>query len=230
MIVYYVKYELKVIPIRDTIPSRQFPVVNTILIVVNSLVFFYELSLGNSLDSFIKTYGLIPDYLGKHNAFFDRVYPFFTSMFLHGGWFHLIGNMLYLFIFGDNVEDRMGHFKYLIFYLFSGLAAAFSQILINIHSTIPMVGASGAISCVLGAYILYFPRSRILTLVPIFLFIQFVEIPALLFLLIWFVMQFFSGVYTLAVTNDTGGVAFWAHVGGFVAGFILAKPFQKRGY
>jgi hypothetical protein len=218
-----------VIPIRDTIPSRRFPIINTILIVINSIVFFYELSLGHSLDSFIKTYGLIPDNLGEGRAFVAQVYPFFTSMFIHGGWFHLIGNMLYLYIFGDNVEDKIGHFKYLIFYLISGIAAAFLQVLINTHSAIPMVGASGAISGVLGAYILYFPRSRVLTLVPIFLVIQFVEIPALIFLLFWFVMQFFSGVVTLAATKSTGGVAFWAHVGGFVAGFILARLFQKKG-
>jgi membrane associated rhomboid family serine protease len=226
----YVEYKIEVIPIRDTIPSRRFPVVNTSIIVINCIVFFYELSLGNALNSFIKTYGLIPDNLGEGRAFLVQVYPFFTSMFIHGGWFHLLGNMLYLFIFGDNVEDRMGHFKYLIFYLISGTAAAFSQIVTNIHSTIPMVGASGAISGVLGAYILYFPRSRVLTVVPIFLVIQLIEIPAALFLLLWFIMQFFSGVATLAIANNTVGVAFWAHVGGFVAGFILATPFKKKEY
>jgi membrane associated rhomboid family serine protease len=151
-------------------------------------------------------------------------------MFLHGGWFHLIGNMLFLYIFGDNVEDRMGHFKYIIFYLISGLAAAFTQIIINIYSTIPMVGASGAISGVLGAYILFFPHSRILTLVPIFFFIQIVEIPAVIFLLIWFIIQFFSGVASLAATQNTGGVAFWAHIGGFVVGLILSRFFQKKEY
>jgi membrane associated rhomboid family serine protease len=219
-----------VIPIRDTIPSRSFPIVNTIFIVVNTIVFFYEISLGNSLDGFIKAFGLIPERLGEGTAFVSQAYPFFTSMFIHGGWFHLIGNMLYLYIFGDNVEDRMGHFKYLIFYLIAGIAAAFSQILTNLHSGIPMVGASGAISGVLGAYILYFPRSRVLTIIPIFLIIQFVEIPAYLFLLFWFVMQFFSGVASLAIAKSAGGVAFWAHVGGFVAGFILARLFQKKGY
>ncbi|MCI0454930.1 MAG: rhomboid family intramembrane serine protease [Candidatus Dadabacteria bacterium] len=218
------------IPIRDTIPSRSFPIVNTIFIVVNTIVFFYEISLGNSLDSFIKAFGLIPDRLGEGRAFVSQTYPFFTSMFIHGGWFHLIGNMLYLYIFGDNVEDKMGHFKYLAFYLIAGIAAAFSQILTNLHSGIPMVGASGAISGVLGAYILYFPRSRVLTIIPIFLIIQFVEIPAYLFLLFWFVMQFFSGVASLALAKSAGGVAFWAHVGGFVAGFILAKLFEKKGY
>jgi membrane associated rhomboid family serine protease len=194
-------------------------------------VFFYEFSLGTDLNSFINNYGLVPAYLlSQDTSLIDRIYPFFTSMFLHGGWLHLIGNMLYLYIFGDNVEDRMGHFKYLLFYLISGFAAAFAQIIINLYSTIPMVGASGAISGVLGAYILFFPRSRILTLVPIFFFIQLVEIPAAILLLLWFIIQFFSGVASVAITQNTGGVAFWAHIGGFVAGLILSRFFQKKGY
>jgi membrane associated rhomboid family serine protease len=151
-------------------------------------------------------------------------------MFLHGGWFHLIGNMLFLYIFGDNVEDRMGHFKYLLFYLICGLGAAFTQIITNVRSEIPMVGASGAISGILGAYILLFPKSRIVTLVPIFFFLHIVEIPAAVFLLIWFIIQFFSGVATLAASKSTGGVAFWAHVGGFVVGLVLTRFFIKKGY
>ncbi len=220
------------IPLRDRIPSSSFPIVNIILIVLNVLVFFYEFSLGSDLNSFINNYGLVPAYLlsSQDTGLIDRVYPFFTSMFLHGGWLHLIGNMLYLYIFGDNVEDRMGHFKYLLFYLISGFAAAFAQIITNVHSTIPMVGASGSISGVLGAYILFFPRARILTLVPIFFFIQLIEIPAFILLLLWFVIQFFSGVASLAATQNTGGVAFWAHVGGFLAGLIFASLFQKKGY
>ncbi len=216
------------IPIRDTIPSRSFPIINTVLIVVNSLVFFYELTLGDDLPSFIKDYALIPAYFSFSTR--HSIYPLFTFMFLHSGWLHIIGNMLYLYIFGDNVEDRMGHFKYLIFYLISGLISAFSQTLANLHSAIPMIGASGAIAGVLGAYILFFPKSKVLTLLPIFIFIQIVEIPAWIFLLIWFVIQFFSGVASLAVAQNGGGVAFWAHIGGFVAGLILAKPFQKSGY
>jgi len=219
------------IPLRDSIPSSSFPIVNVIFIVINVLVFFYEFSLGTDLNSFINNYGLVPAYLlSQDTSLIDRIYPFFTSMFLHGGWLHLIGNMLYLYIFGDNVEDRMGHFKYLLFYLISGFAAAFAQIIINLYSTIPMVGASGAISGVLGAYILFFPRSRILTLVPIFFFIQLVEIPAAILLLLWFIIQFFSGVASVAITQNTGGVAFWAHIGGFVAGLILSRFFQKKGY
>jgi membrane associated rhomboid family serine protease len=218
------------IPIRDTIPSRSFPIVNTTLIVVNILVFFYELSLGSHLPRFINRYGLIPaSFTASGDADF-RIYPFFTFMFLHGGWLHIIGNMLYLYIFGDNVEDRIGHFKYLVFYLITGLISAFSQAIVNLHSTIPMIGASGAIAGVLGAYILYFPRSRVLTLLPIFFFIQIVEIPAVVFLLFWFVIQFFSGVASLAVTQSSGGIAFWAHIGGFIAGLILSKPFDRKGY
>jgi membrane associated rhomboid family serine protease len=216
------------IPIRDTIPSRSFPIVNTVLIVVNTLVFFYELSLGSYLPRFIEHYGLIPaSFTSPERADF-RIYPIFTFMFLHGGWLHIIGNMLYLYIFGDNVEDRIGHLKYLFFYLITGLISAFSQALANLHSTIPMIGASGAIAGVLGAYILYFPRSKIITLLPIFFFIQIVEIPAAAFLLFWFVIQFFSGVASLAITQSGGGVAFWAHIGGFIAGLILAKPFAKK--
>lgn len=220
------------IPIRDTIQSRSFPIVNTILIIVNILVFFYELSLGSDLPRFINEYGLVPASFttSVRTDSFGRIYPLFTFMFLHSGWLHIIGNMLYLYIFGDNVEDRMGHFKYLLFYLITGLISAFSQTLINRYSTIPMIGASGAIAGVLGAYILYFPRSKVLTLLPIFFFIQIVEIPAVAFLLFWFIIQFFSGVASLAVTQNGGGVAFWAHIGGFIAGLVLARPFQKRGY
>ena len=220
------------IPLRDKIPSSSFPFINIIFIVLNSLVFLYEVSLGSELNRFIYQYGLVPASLisSPHTGFVDRVYPFFTSMFLHGGWFHLIGNMLFLYIFGDNVEDRMGHFKYLLFYLICGLGAAFTQIITNVRSEIPMVGASGAISGVLGAYILLFPKSRIVTLVPIFFFLHIVEIPAAVFLLIWFIIQFFSGVATLAASKSTGGVAFWAHVGGFVVGFVLARFIIKKGY
>jgi membrane associated rhomboid family serine protease len=220
------------IPLRDTIPSSSFPFVNIVIIILNILIFFYEVSLGNQIHLFINKYGLIPAYLifSSDITTFERIYPFFTSMFLHGGWFHLIGNMLFLYVFGDNVEDRMGHFRYLLFYLLSGIAAAFTQVLTNIYSTVPMVGASGAISGVLGAYMLFFPTSRILTLVPIFFFIQLVEIPAVVFLFIWFIIQFFSGIASLAVAQNTGGIAFWAHIGGFVAGLALARFFQKRRY
>jgi membrane associated rhomboid family serine protease len=154
--------------------------------------------------------------------------PLFTSMFMHGGWLHLIGNMLFLYVFGDNIEDRLGHLRYLLFYLLAGLGAAFTQIFINPVSQIPMVGASGAIAGVLGAYILLFPTARILTLIPIFFFIQLVELPAYLFLGIWFIMQLVSGMLSLGIGADAGGVAWWAHIGGFATGAVLLVFLKSR--
>lgn len=219
------------IPLRDTTKSGTFPIVNLTLITINILVFLYEVSLGERMHLFILEYGLIPAkvFTSADIGIGDRLFPFISSMFLHGGWLHIIGNALFLFIFGDNVEARMGHVRYLLFYIICGLAAAAFQIVTNVGSVIPMVGASGAISGVLGAYITFFPKSKILTLVPIFFFIQFIHIPAAIFIFVWFIIQFLSGVGTLGASQDTGGVAFWAHIGGFVAGLILARFFQKGG-
>jgi len=218
------------IPLRDTTRSSSFPVVNTILIILNVTLFLYEIYLGKGLDRFIFHHGLIPELLfsSTNLGIVERFSPFFTSLFIHGGVLHLLGNMLFLYIFGDNVEGRMGHFKYLVFYIICGFSAAAFQTMINIHSTIPMIGASGAISGVLGAYLIFFPRSRILTLLPIFFFIQLIHIPAAVFILIWFIIQFLSGVSTLSAKPGIGGIAFWAHIGGFVAGLILARFFQKK--
>lgn len=221
------------IPLRDTTRSPGFPYVNTALIITNVLIFLYGYLLGNYMDLFIFRYGLIPanvfsSYTDADLA--DRIYPFLTSMFLHGGWLHLIGNMLFLYIFGDNVEGRMGHFRYLVFYIVCGLIAAVFQFVTNIHSVIPMVGASGAISGVLGAYMTFYPRSRILTLVPVFFFIQFIHIPAAVFIFIWFILQFLSGLGTLNAPKESGGIAFWAHIGGFVAGLLLARFFDRKPY
>jgi membrane associated rhomboid family serine protease len=221
------------IPLRDTTKSPGFPYVNAALIVTNALIFLYGYSLGGYMDLFIFRYGLIPANVfssAPHSELADRLYPFLTSMFLHGGWLHLIGNMLFLYIFGDNVEGRMGHFRYLVFYIVCGLIAALFQFVTNIHSVIPMVGASGAISGVLGAYMTFYPRSRILTLVPIFFFIQFIHIPAAVFIFIWFIMQFLSGLGTLNAPKESGGIAFWAHIGGFVAGLLLARFFDRKPY
>ncbi len=226
-------FRLVMIPLRDTTRSPGFPFVNTTLIAICVLIFLYEASLGQNIIVFIYKFGLIPaNVISSTNGegFNDRIYPFFSSMFLHGGWLHLIGNMLFLYIFGDNVEGRMGHLRYLLFYIVCGFAAAVLQFVTNIHSFIPMVGASGAISGVLGAYITLFPRSRILTLIPIFFLIQLIHIPAAVFIFIWFIIQFLSGLGTLSVTRETGGVAFWAHVGGFVAGLILVRFFVKKQY
>jgi membrane associated rhomboid family serine protease len=207
------------IPLRDTIPSARVPLVNLALIAANVAVFGYEMSLGREAEEFLHTYGLVP----RRFAFPDLV----TSMFLHGGLGHLLGNMLFLYIFGDNVEDRLGHLRYLVFYLLCGLAAGTAQALVNPESDVPMVGASGAIAGVSGAYFLFFPRARIVTLVPIFIFLHVVEIPAVFFLLIWFVWQLMSGVATLGAAA-AGGVAFWAHVGGFASGMLFGPILGRR--
>lgn len=223
------------IPLKDTIPSRSYPIVTLTLIVVNVLVFLFELSLGESLSEFFDIFGVVPATyfeLRESGAPFLLIYyPFFTSMFLHGGWMHLIGNMIYLWVFGDNVEDRMGHFRYLLFYVLCGVAAGLAHVYTNPHSEIPAVGASGAISGVLGAYFVLFPHSRVITLIPIFFFFDLVEISAFVFLGLWFLIQFFSGVASLGAATyaTSGGVAWWAHIGGFVAGFLLSFVFARRG-
>jgi membrane associated rhomboid family serine protease len=210
------------IPLRDNIPSRTVPFVTYILIGANVLVFLMELSLGPNLERFVYIFGVVPQ---KVLYAFTEVpqlipyatLPFFTSIFLHGGWLHLLGNMLYLYIFGDNVESALGHFRYLIFYLGCGVAASLTHLLANPSSNVPTVGASGAIAGVLGAYFLLFPRAKVVTLVPIFFFITFIEVPALLFLGLWFLIQFLSGSMTLG-SDAAAGVAWWAHIGGFAAG------------
>ena len=214
------------IPLRDIIPSRTTPVVTVALITINVLVFLYELSLGRAVDAFTLYWGLVP-------AAFSWV-AVFTSMFLHGGFLHVAGNMLYLWIFGDNVEDRMGHGRFLVFYLLCGVAAALAQTITAPDSVIPMVGASGAIAGVMGAYFVLYPKSRIVTLIPIFFFFQVIEVPAILFLGIWFLMQFLSGLGSIVsvASGSTGGVAFWAHVAGFVAGLsgvvVFRRPERQR--
>jgi membrane associated rhomboid family serine protease len=208
------------IPLRDVIPSRTRPVVTMTLIALNVAAFLYEQSMPpRLLEQFVFTWGLVPAQFAVLNVF--------TSMFLHGGWMHLLGNMLFLWIFGDNVEDRMGHGRFLVFYLLCGTVAAMLQVAFSPGSRIPMVGASGAIAGVLGAYLVLFPRSRILTLVPIFIFIQIIEVPAIIFLGLWFALQLFSGVGTLGQSADVGGVAFWAHAGGFAAGMIAVWFFRQ---
>jgi membrane associated rhomboid family serine protease len=214
------------IPLRDIIPSRTTPVVTIALITINVLVFLYELSLGRAVDPFTLYWGLVP-------AAFSWV-TVFTSMFLHGGILHVAGNMLYLWIFGDNVEDRMGHGRFLVFYLLCGVAAALAQTITAPDSVIPMVGASGAIAGVMGAYFVLYPKSRIVTLIPIFFFFQVIEVPAILFLGIWFLMQFLSGLGSIVsvASGSSGGVAFWAHVAGFVAGIsgvvVFRRPERQR--
>src|SRR6266508_2565838 len=210
------------IPLRDVIPSRTTPVITISIIALNVLVFLYQLTLGGQVNDFILYFGLIP-------AAFSWV-AVFTSMFVHGGFLHVGGNMLYLWIFGDNVEDRMGHGRFLVFYLLCGVAAALAQAIIDPDSVVPMVGASGAIAGVMGAYFVLYPRSRIVTLIPLFVYFQVIEVPAILFLGIWFVMQFLSGVGSIVTTaggGPAGGVAIWAHVAGFVAGISGVIVFRR---
>jgi membrane associated rhomboid family serine protease len=215
-------------PIKDTIRSYSFPAVNWLIIIAN-LVVFVALELGMSppdLERFIFTYGLVPAELTDLQP--RAVLTVFTSMFLHGGWVHVISNLWALYIFGDNVEDRMGSGRYLVFYVICGVLAALAQVFITPASRIPMIGASGAIAGVLAAYLLLFPRARVVTLMVIFFFPWFIEIPAVLYLGIWFISQFFSGVMALDVQAATGGIAYWAHIGGFVAGLLLVWVFARR--
>jgi membrane associated rhomboid family serine protease len=211
------------IPLRDVIPSRTFPGVVVTLIALNALAFFYEISLSSrELTLFVHTWGVVP-------ARFDLV-SIFTSMFLHGGWMHVIGNMWFLWIFGDNVEDRMGHGRFVVFYLLAGAIAAFAHTWSDPASVVPTIGASGAVAGVMGAYFVMYPQSRILTLIPIVFFIQIVELPAVVLLGLWFLLQLLSGVGSSllpAGAGMSGGIAFWAHVAGFAAGALLIKVFKR---
>ena len=215
-------------PVSDVIPSRTTPYVTIGIILLNTFAFLFEWQMSDSeLQLFLLEYGAVPAYLSLPSIL--------TSMFLHSGWLHFGGNMLYLWIFGDNVEDRLGHGWFVVFYLFCGAMAVFGQVAVNPNSLVPMIGASGAIAGVMGAYFVMYPHSRIVTLVPIFLFIQLIEVPAIFFLGIWFVMQFLSGVGSIATAasrQPAGGVAFWAHVAGFAAGvggvFLFRRPERQK--
>src|SRR3954470_17455111 len=200
------------IPLRDVIPSRTTPYITVTIILLNALAWFYEISLpARALDRFLFVYGVVP-------AAFSPA-PLITSMFLHGSWSHVIGNMWYLWIFGDNVEDRVGHGRFLVFYLLCGIAAALGQIAMDPSSTLPTIGASGAIAGVMGAYFVLYPQSRVLTLIPLIIIWDVIELPTVVLLGFWFLMQLFSAG-TIAMTSSTavGGVAFMAHVAGFLCG------------
>lgn len=219
------------IPIRDSMRPKRKPFINWLLIIINLLVFFYETGLSkNQLEEIYFRYGIIPTevlHLAQTGAFLDPPFlPFFSAMFLHGSWLHIIGNMWYLWIFGDNVEDRLGHFRYLLFYLIGGIIGSIAHILVNPTSPVPIIGASGAIAGVLGGYLITFPRSRVLALVPVFFFLTLMEIPAVVYLAFWFILQLFNGILSLGgVANP---VAFWAHIGGFAAGMVLIKLMAPR--
>jgi membrane associated rhomboid family serine protease len=218
------------IPLRDTIRSKSYPVVNTAIIVINILVFFIELSRGDQVRQFIFTYGLVParytvPSIAAYFSSGQQIFSFLSFMFLHGGFLHLLGNMWSLYIFGDNVEDRLGSFRYLLFYLLCGFASGMAHLVINWDSQVPTIGASGAIAGVMGAYMISFPRSRILTLIPMFIFFPLVEVPAVFFLGIWFIFQFLSATSTAG----QGGIAWWAHIGGFIFGIIFLRLFLLFG-
>jgi membrane associated rhomboid family serine protease len=228
------------IPIRDDTPRFSTPYVTYFIIALNAMVFLFELSVGSqghrALDSLVYQFGVVPKHFQLALAGSPRYdlagqsLTILTSMFLHGGWLHIIGNMWFLWIFGDNIEDRLGHFSYLIFYLVSGFAASVAHILLNANSNVPTVGASGAIAGVMGAYLVLYPRARVLTLVPLIVFFTFWWLPAWIFLGYWFLLQFLSGTATsiAQTSSQSGGVAFWAHVGGFISGIVLIKILPER--
>lgn len=225
------------IPLRDTQRSRTRPVVNWAIILANIAVFAYELTLSDqALQAFTVKYGVIPAIITAPGTFRPEVLAqtsgvlgLFTSLFIHMGWVHLAGNMLYLFIFGDNVEDMLGHSRYLLFYLVGGVTASLAHVLSSPSSLIPTVGASGAVAGVLGGYFVNFPRSRVLALIPIGFFLPVVEVPSIVFLFLWFITNLFSGVAHLGVQAQ-GGVAWWAHIGGFVSGMVLSLIWRRRRY
>ena len=227
------------IPLRDTIRSSTVPFVNYSIIAVCAGVFLYELSLGPALGAFLMSHGVIPSdvaaTLFAGSPSLPVVATLVSSMFLHGGWLHLLGNMLYLYVFGDNVEDRLGHVGYLFFYLLSGIGAALAEAWFQAGSDLPLVGASGAIAGVLGAYFLLYPKARVLTLIPLFFFFPVMEVSAFFFLGIWLVMQFLNGAASLGA-DAGGGTAWWAHAGGFLAGavllplFLLFRRSQRESY
>lgn len=222
------------LPIRDDQPTYSTPFVNWFLIVLNLLIYLFQATLDpHSYELFAQHFGVVPSHLaaflaGSHRYSVGQIIvPFFTSMFVHAGWMHVIGNMWFLYIFGDNVEDYLGHFKYLTFYILSGLIAMATQVAIYPHANVPTVGASGAIAGVLGAYFLLYPRARVLT----WFFVFVMYLPAWIVLGEWFVLQFLAGAATLSearADRNVGGVAVWAHVGGFIAGMVMIKLFPER--
>lgn len=218
------------IPIKDSSRTHRFPLVNISLILVNVIVFLWMVSLNQSETyNLAITSGLVPASFSSalaQKSFLAAFSPLVTYQFLHGGWIHLIGNMLYLWVFGDNIEDRLGHLFYLLFYLTVGATAGLIQVLFNPSSTVPIVGASGAVAGVLGAYLLSCPNARVLTIIPIFFFITLAEIRAVFFLLFWFILQLFNGIASIGLPSVT--VAWWAHIGGFMAGMLFIKLFSKK--
>jgi membrane associated rhomboid family serine protease len=215
------------IPIRDAIPSKNFPIVNITLIAINVLIYLIELANYPEFNRIMFIYGLVParytvPEIAVHFDIVQQIFALFSFMFLHGGFWHIIGNMWFLYIFGDNVEDRLGHMRYLSFYLLCGWASGLTHLIFNWHSQVPTIGASGAIAGVMGAYLILHPRSRVLTMIPIIIIPYFVEIPAAFFIGIWFLFQFLSAALSDAQAT---GIAWWAHIGGFISGIVFLKLF-----
>src|SRR6202050_5068853 len=220
------------IPLKNLSPRLTFPAMTMLLIIANMLVFIYQVSLPDrAAEAFITLYGMVPARVslalaGQHHVTFEQaLIPLFTSMFLHGGWLHILGNMWFLWIFGGQVEDRLGHFTYLVFYLICGLGSGGGPLAFSWSSKTPAIGASGAIAGVLGAYVVFFPSSRILTLVPLFIIWFTAQMPALVFIGLWFLIQFLSAISSLSAAS-MGGVAWWAHVGGFLLGVLIAQFYR----
>jgi membrane associated rhomboid family serine protease len=217
------------IPLKDSPKTKSFPIINIVLILINIYIFIRQLAMTDvTLHAFVFTYGLIPARLLETLASGNlqtALAPLFAYQFMHGGWLHIISNMLYLWVFGDNIEDRLGHFRYLVFYLLMGLLSGLAQVAFDPGSAVPIIGASGAVAGVLGAYLISCPRARVLALIPIFIVFTVAEIPAVIFLGFWFLLQLFQGIATIGVDIS---VAWWAHIGGFVAGALLVSLFGKR--
>jgi len=222
-------------PVQDSIPTRTVPIVTRALILINVVVFFFEVALPkDNLEQIVYQFGIVParfthpDWAASVGFPVGSYWSLLTHQFLHGGWFHIISNMWALWIFGDNVEDAMGRFRFAVFYLLCGVLAGLTHIFVQPDLTVPSIGASGAIAGVLGAYLLLYPTAWIVVLLPIFFFPFFFEVPAVLYLGIWFISQLFNGTLSLASPGQLGGIAFWAHKGGFVAGLLLCRLFARR--
>jgi len=217
------------LPIRDDVRSQSFPIMNTLLIAANAIVFFLEAGLSPvQMDRVVNLFGFVPARFSLLNPL--SYLPIFTSMFMHGGWFHIISNMWILFIFGDNVEDRIGSFRYLFCYVLGGVAAALLHVFVQPTSNIPVVGASGAIAAVMGAYFLFYPRARVISMIPVFVIPWFIQVPAVVYLGVWFISQLYSGVLSLGGAGgvEMGGIAWWAHIGGFVFGALMSGLFGAK--
>lgn len=217
------------IPLKDSPKTRRFPIVNTLLIALNIYVFLRQLGLTEAgLHGFVFMYGMVPAQVSRllgQGAVFSALSPLVSYQFLHGGWLHIGSNMLYLWVFGDNIEDRLGHLKYLFFYLLMGILAGLVQMVLDVRSAVPVIGASGAVAGILGAYLVSCPRARVLAIIPLFIIFTLAELPAVLFLGFWFILQLFSGLATIGVNVS---IAWWAHIGGFLAGVILINFFGKK--